>query len=99
MRLQQRSQRTIAVHPNNDRIVVIAEAETRTSRCSVHVSTGAGASWAQGTSPQPAAAPGCVRNTEGPISDLVFSPDGTLFYAFPGWRLDDSRRARTSPAA
>jgi hypothetical protein len=79
----------VAVHPKNERIVAIAEAETRTSRCSIHVSTDAGASWAQGTSPQPAAAPRCVRNTEGPISDLVFSPEGTLYYAFPGWRLDD----------
>ena len=80
----------VAVHPRNERIVAVAEAETRSSRCSIHVSTDGGASWAQGASPQPASAPRCVRNTEGPISDLVFSPDGrALYYAFPGWTLND----------
>jgi hypothetical protein len=64
----------IAVHPRNDRVVALAEAETRSSRCSIHVSTDGGASWSQGASPQPASAPRCVRNTEGPISDARVRP-------------------------
>lgn len=79
----------IAVDPRNPNVVVIAEGETRTSRCGLHVSTDAGLTWQQGLSPQPANAPRCVRNTEGPIADLTFGPDGALFYAFPGWPLDD----------
>ena len=79
----------VAVDHTNDRVIAIAEAETRSSRCTVHISTDGGESWREGISPQPSAAPRCVRNTEGPIADLTFGPDGTLYYAFPGWKLDD----------
>ncbi len=79
----------VAVDPRNPDVVVISEGETRTSRCALHVSTDAGLTWQEGVSPQPEDAPRCVRNTEGPIADLAFGPDGTLFYAFPGWPMDD----------
>ncbi|CAN5720020.1 hypothetical protein BH24ACT2_BH24ACT2_13810 [soil metagenome] len=79
----------VAVDPRNSDVVAIAEGETRSSRCGLHVSTDAGLTWQEGANPQPENAPRCVRNTEGPIADLTFGPDGTLFYAFPGWPMDD----------
>ncbi len=79
----------VAVDPRDSRVIAIAEGEARSSRCMLHVSTDGGASWVEQTSPQPREAPRCVRNTEGPIADLTFGPDGTLYYAFPGWTLDD----------
>ena len=79
----------VAVDPRNSRTVVVAEGETRSSRCTLHLSTDRGASWVERQSPQPPEAPRCVRNTEGPIADVAFGRDGTLYYAFPGWTLDD----------
>lgn len=79
----------LAVDPRNSNVIALAEGETRTSRCSLHISTNAGLSWEQVASPQPESAPRCVRNTEGPIADITFGSDGTLYYAFPGWPLDD----------
>lgn len=78
----------IAVDPRDNRVLAIAEGETRSSRCTLHVSTDGGESWSARTSPQPQEEPRCVRNTEGPIADLAFGPDGTLYYVFPGWKLD-----------
>lgn len=79
----------VAVDPRDSNVIALAEGETRTSRCALHISTDAGASWEEVGSPQPKSDPRCVRNTEGPIADLTFGSDGTLYYAFPGWKIDD----------
>jgi hypothetical protein len=79
----------VAVDPSDSKVIAIAEGEARTSKCGLHVSTDGGLTWRDGASPQPSSAPRCVRNTEGPIADLAFGPDHTLYYAFPGWPLDD----------
>jgi hypothetical protein len=79
----------VAVNPEDRQVVAIAEGDSRSGRCGVHVSTDAGLSWRTTTSPQPADWPVCVRNTQGPIADLAFGPQGELFMAFVGWKPDD----------
>lgn len=79
----------VAVHPDDPAVVAVAEGDARSGRCSLHVSTNAGLSWSEAASPQPADWPICVRNTQGPIADLVFDAAGTAYYAFVGWQPDD----------
>ncbi|MDQ3977997.1 MAG: glycoside hydrolase [Actinomycetota bacterium] len=80
----------VAVHPRDERTVVVAHGEARSSGCGLHFSTNGGLSWTEGASPLPKDVAACVRNTNGPIADLAFAPDGTLYYAFAGYpRADD----------
>ncbi len=48
-------------------------------------STNAGLNWTEGATPLPKDVAACVRNTNGPIADLAFTPDGTPLYAFAGY--------------
>jgi hypothetical protein len=76
----------IAVHPKNDRIVALAEADALSGRCAVYVSTNAGLSWAATAAPPiPAEWPNCAFIPFGPVVDVAFGPDGTLYYAFSGF--------------
>lgn len=75
----------VAIDPRNKNSIVIAEGEARSSGCAVQFSTNAGLSWTEGASPLPKDVAACVRNTNGPIASLAFSPDGTLYYAFAGY--------------
>ncbi|MDQ3897403.1 MAG: glycoside hydrolase [Actinomycetota bacterium] len=75
----------LAVDPRDRRTVVIAEGEARGSGCGVQFSTNAGLSWTEGASPLPKEVAGCVRNTNGPLASLAFTPDGTVLYAFAGY--------------
>lgn len=79
----------LAVHPSDPTLVAVAEGEARGGRCSLHVSSDAGLSWREATSPQPAEWPVCVRNTQGPIADVAFDARGRLYYAFVGWKAND----------
>lgn len=80
----------VAVDPRDKETIVIAHGEARGSGCGIQFSTNAGLSWTEGASPLPRNVAACVRNTNGPIADLAFAPDGTLFYAFAGYpRADD----------
>jgi hypothetical protein len=79
----------VAVSPDDPAVVAVAEGDARSGRCSLHVSTNAGLSWREATSPQPDDWPVCVRNTQGPIADLAFDTRGDLYYAFVGWKPDD----------
>jgi hypothetical protein len=76
---------SLAVDPRNPDTIVIAEGEARSSGCGVQFSTNAGLSWTEGASPLPKDVAACVRNTNGPLVDLAFAPDGTLFAAFAGY--------------
>ena len=76
---------TVAVDPRDDKTLVVAHGEARSSGCGIHFSTNGGLSWNEGTSPLPKDVAACVRNTNGPIADLAFAPDGTLYYAFAGY--------------
>jgi hypothetical protein len=76
----------VAVHPKNDRIVALAEADALSGRCAVYVSTNAGLSWSATATPTvPAEWPNCAFIPFGPVVDVAFGPDGTLYYALSGF--------------
>jgi hypothetical protein len=75
----------VAVDPRDERAIVVAYGEARSSGCGVHFSTNGGLSWTAGASPLPKEVAACVRNTNGPVADLAFAPDGTLYYALAGY--------------
>ncbi len=75
----------VAVDPRDDKVLAIAEADAYSSRCGIHVSTNAGLSWTKAAEPAvPADYPNCSYVYFGPVVDLTFGPDGTLYYAFSG---------------
>jgi len=76
---------TMAVDPRDKNTIVIADGEARSSGCGVQFSTNAGLSWNEGASLLPKDVAACVRNTNGPLVDLAFTPDGTLYAAFAGY--------------
>lgn len=76
---------SVAVDPRDKDRIVIAEGEARGSGCGVQFSTNAGLGWTEGASPLPKDVAACVRNTNGPLASLAFTPDGTLYYAFAGY--------------
>lgn len=71
----------LAVHPDNPDIVALGAGEARSSTCSLHVSTSAGLSWTELSTPEPDGTK-CVWSNAGPVLDLAFGPRGTLYYAF-----------------
>jgi hypothetical protein len=76
----------IAVDPRNPKVIAMAEADAYSSRCGVHVSTNAGLSWSPAATPRlPAEYPNCSFVYFGPVVDLAFGPDGTLYYALSGF--------------
>ncbi len=75
----------VAVHPRDRSTIVIGHGEARSSGCGVHFSTNAGLSWTEGASPLLKDVAACVRNTNGPLASVAFTPDGTLLYAFAGY--------------
>ncbi|HEV2760684.1 MAG TPA: sialidase family protein [Acidimicrobiales bacterium] len=84
----------VAVDPGNQQNIVVAYGEARSSTCGVQFSTNAGLSWTEGASPLPNDVAACVRNTNGPIADLAFTPDGTLLHAFAGYPKANDFRSR-----
>ncbi len=82
----------IAVHPKDDEIVALAEADALSGRCGVYVSTNAGLSWTATAAPQiPAEWPNCAFIPFGPVVDVAFGPDGTLYYALSGFNPTTKR--------
>lgn len=79
----------VAVDPRNPDVIAVADGEARTSKCALQVSTDAGRTWREATTPQPPDAANCVRNTNGHIASLVFGADGTLYYAVAGYKPSD----------
>ncbi len=76
---------SLAVDPGDPDTIVIGHGEARSSGCGVQFSTNAGLSWTEGASPLPKDVAACVRNTNGPLVDLEFGPDSTLYAAFAGY--------------
>lgn len=74
----------LAVHPNHRNVVVLAEAEARSGRCGLHVSTNGGLSWNETASPQPAEMPSCIWGNYGRVADISFAKSGTLHYGLTG---------------
>ena len=76
----------IAVDPRDEKVLAMAEADAYSSQCTVHVSTNAGLSWTPGTRPTlPPEYPNCSFVYFGPVVDVEFGSDGTLYYALSGY--------------
>ncbi len=77
----------MAVSPSDPATIVLAEGDAYSSRCMVHVSRNGGLSWANATQPAtPPDWPGCGFAVTGPMADLAFAPDGTLYYAWSAFQ-------------
>lgn len=89
----------LAVHPDDERVIALAEAEARTGRCGLHLSTDAGLTWSEGASP-----PGlegwtrCTWANYGRVVDVSFSEDGTLYYGLTGMQQDENLPAKVFSA-
>ncbi|HUR22764.1 MAG TPA: exo-alpha-sialidase [Acidimicrobiales bacterium] len=80
---------TLAVDRRRPDTLALATADTRNSQCSLQISTNGGRSWTELPGPKVPDWPNCVRNTQGPIASLAFDGEGTLYYAFVGWKPTD----------
>jgi hypothetical protein len=77
----------MAVSPQDPQTMVLAEGDAYSSRCMVHVTRNGGLNWALAAQPStPADWPGCGFAVTGPLADLAFAPDGTLYYAFSAYQ-------------
>ncbi|MDP9419513.1 MAG: glycoside hydrolase [Actinomycetota bacterium] len=74
---------SMAVHPENPRVIAAATANLRTRLCYLLVSTDAGATWRFSEErPERASYPSCTNNTAAvPQPSLAWGRDGTLYYA------------------
>lgn len=76
----------IAVDPSNSQVLAIAEADMYSGQCAVHVSTNAGLNWSPAPAPEFSGDwPNCAFVPFGPVVDVEFGPDGTLYFAFSGY--------------
>lgn len=76
----------VAIHPDDRQTIAVADGDAYSGDCSVHVSTNAGLSWTAATQPDvPGDWPNCTFVPFGPVADVEFSPEGTLYFAFNGY--------------
>lgn len=75
----------VAVHPDDPSIVALATGEARDGGCALNVSRDGGLSWAL-TAPtlMPDELPFCVQRNYGPVLDMAFASDGTLYVGMSG---------------
>lgn len=79
----------IAVNPENDEVLAIAEGDVIGGDCAVHVSTDRGLSWHEAAVPDvPERWRRCAYQNIGRVVDVTFGPDGVLYYAFNGYDAD-----------
>ena len=77
---------SVALHPDDDHVIAVAEGDAYASRCAVHLSTDAGLTWSRTAAPEtPDGWEGCMFATTGTIADVAFGGDGTLYYAITGF--------------
>lgn len=77
----------LAVSPDDPQTMVLAEGDAYSSRCMVHYTRNGGLTWTQATQPStPPEWSGCGFAVTGPLADLAFAPDGTLYYAFSAFQ-------------
>ena len=76
----------VAVDPLNDNTLAIGDADAYSGQCGLHVSTNAGLSWTTAAMPTiPPQYSSCAFVPFGPVVDVAFGPDGTLYYAIGGF--------------
>jgi hypothetical protein len=84
----------LAVHPDDDSVIALGEAEARTGRCGLHLSKNAGLTWSEEASPQPEAWPRCTWANYGRVVDISFAEDGTLYYGLTGMKQGENVPAK-----
>lgn len=80
----------LAVDPKDRNVLAVAEGDARSARCGLWITVDGGLTWQEAANPQPPEWPQCVYGQFGPIADVTFSPDGTLYYALVGQRLPNT---------
>lgn len=81
----------VAVNPQDERVLAIAEGDAVGGPCAVHVSDDHGLSWRQVSQPDiPARWVRCTFTNLGTLADVAFGPDGTLYYGFNGFDPETS---------
>lgn len=81
----------VAVNPQDERVLAIAEGDAVGGPCAVHVSDDYGLSWRQVSQPEiPARWVRCTFTNLGTVADVAFGPDGTLYYGFNGFDPETS---------
>lgn len=88
----------LAVHPDDDHVIALSEAEARSGRCALHLSTDAGLTWSEGASPRTEAWSRCTWANYGRVVDVSFSEDGTLYYGLTGMRPGENLPAKVFSA-
>lgn len=76
----------IAVHPDHDDILAVAEGDATGGSCTVHVSVDRGLSWREAARPEmPDRWTRCPYTVISHVVDVTFGPEGTLYFAFSGY--------------
>lgn len=75
----------IAVHPDDPSTLALATGEARNGGCTLNVSRDGGLSWAiAAPTLMPEELPFCVQRNYGPVLDMAFASDGTLYVGMSG---------------
>ncbi|MGI8984892.1 MAG: sialidase family protein [Acidimicrobiales bacterium] len=85
---------SMAVSPDDPRVIVAATADLRNRLCYLLVSTDAGGTWSfSDERPAPEAYPYCTNTTAGvPQASLAWGSNGTLYYAMQAYGEDEGPR-------
>lgn len=83
---------SLALDPGNPQTVVATMSEARSRKCGLMRSADGGRSWKSlDASPSPASYPFCfTANFAVAQGQLAFGRNGTLYYALPGWDVQDA---------
>ncbi len=75
----------VAVHPDDPSVLALVAGEARNGGCALNVSRDGGLSWAIPTPTlMPENLPFCVQRNYGPVLDMAFASDGTLYVGMSG---------------
>ncbi|CAN5673057.1 hypothetical protein BH24ACT2_BH24ACT2_11970 [soil metagenome] len=79
----------VAVHPDDPSVLALATGEAREGGCPLNVSRDGGLSWALAAQTlMPDDLPYCVQRNYGPVLDMAFASDGTLYVGMSGSSYD-----------
>ncbi|MGI8536764.1 MAG: sialidase family protein [Mycobacteriales bacterium] len=75
----------VAVDPNDPSVLALATGEARNGGCTLNVSRDGGLSWkVAAPTLMPDKLPFCVQRNYGPVLDMAFASDGTLYVGMSG---------------
>jgi hypothetical protein len=75
----------VIAHPDDPSVLALAAGEARNGGCTLNVSRDGGLSWAiPAPTLMPEELPFCVQRNYGPVLDMAFASDGTLYVGMSG---------------